>query len=121
MRICVQVSSFVAATGSLIMTCVSTASSHEQVMGIKATDGAAAAGEDDGPPHAAVFHHFTFCCATCFVLMAFTNWSLQGTPGSFELDRGAVSMWTKMGAQYISFGLYFWILVAPRLMQGRFQ
>ena len=103
------------------MTCLSTASSHDQVMGTKMTGAASAAAEDDGPPYAAVFHHFTFVCATCFVLMAFMNWSLQGTPGSFELDRGAASLWTKMAVQYVSFGLYFWILVAPRIMQGRFE
>jgi hypothetical protein len=75
--------------------------------------------EDDAPPDGAVFLHFTFMCASCFVLMAFNNWTLQGTPGRFELDRGTTSMWVKMVTQYMSFALYTWILVAPRVLGHR--
>jgi serine incorporator 1/3 len=114
-----QISSFVCAMGSLIVTCLSTASSHSEVMGIQKGRSREQDQADPTPPYDAIFLHFTFMCATCFVLMAFTNWSLDGTPGSFELDRGSTSMWTKMVAQYLSFGLYCWILIAPRIVKGR--
>jgi hypothetical protein len=114
-----QVSSFVCAMGSLIVTCLSTASSHNELMGFEKERSHGQEETDAQPPHHAIYLHFTFMCATCFVLMAFTNWSLNGTPGRFEMNLGSTSMWTKVVAEYLNYGLYCWILVAPRILKGR--
>jgi Serine incorporator (Serinc) len=119
-RSSLQVVSFLITIASLMAACFSTASSHREVMGrsLEAGQGADPA-DEDARPYDAVFLHFTFTCATCFVLMALTNWSLQGTPGRFDLDRGTASMWAKIATQWLSFLLYSWILVAPRVVNSR--
>ena len=111
--------SFIFTILSLMRTCYTTAASHKEVLGGSKDLKAAEAEDADAPPFDAIFLHFAFMCAVCFMLMAFTNWSLQGTPGRFEVDRGTVSMWMKIGTQYIGFALYAWILVAPRIVRGR--
>lgn len=114
--------SFIFTIISLVIACLSTASSHREVIGMSSQrhEADADSNEDnDAPPYDAVFLHFTFTCATCFMLMAFTNWTLQGTPGRFELDRGTTSMWMRIATQWIAFALYAWILVAPRVLKGR--
>lgn len=112
--------SFVFTIISLVIACLSTANSHHEVMGQSSQRQDADASEDeDTPPFDAIFLHFTFVCAACFMLMAFTNWTLQGTPGKFELDRGTTSMWMRIATQWIAFAMYAWILVAPQIVKGR--
>lgn len=98
------VTSFILTMVSLVVACASTAQSHSEVMGVSphsAASEASADADDSAPPYDAVYLHFTFMCATCFMIMAFTNWSLQNTPGRFELDKGTTSMWMKV--QILSF------------------
>jgi hypothetical protein len=53
-----------------------------------------------------LFFHFMLVCATGMMGMTLTNWSLRGTPGRLELDRGEPSMWMKMSMQWFCSSLY---------------
>lgn len=65
------------------------------------------------------FFHGLYMLASAYVAMLFLSWNLQNTPGKFVLDKGWISCWIHMAAQWLSCLLYAWILIAPRLLRGR--
>ena len=65
------------------------------------------------------FFHAIYMLASAYVAMLFLGWSLQNTPGKLVVDKGWVSCWFHMASQWLSYILYAWILIAPRLLRGR--
>ena len=52
-------------------------------------------------------------------LMLFLGWSLQGNEGSFVIDSGWGSFWTKLAASWLCAAMYTWSLVAHRVLSSR--
>ena len=50
---------------------------------------------------ATTFFHALLVAANGAMAMALSNWSLRGTPGKFELDRGTASLWVKMSMLWV--------------------
>ena len=73
-------------------------------------------GSLDYPPD---FFHCVYMLASAYVGMLFVGWSLQNVPGKLTVDSGWISCWFHMATQWLSFLLYTWILVAPRLLKNR--
>lgn len=88
-----------------------------QVFDLEAVAGGDAS--DDELPYSAPFFHLVFALAVCYLLMLFTNWSLGGSAGKFELDQGSASAWIKIVTQWVCYGMYAWTLVAERVLTGR--
>ena len=70
----------------------------------------------DYPPD---FFHMIYGLASAYVAMLFLGWSLTNVPGKTEVDKGWISVWFHMASQWLSFVLYIWLLIAPRVLQGR--
>ena len=52
-------------------------------------------------------------------MMLFLGWNLQGSEGSFVIDSGWGSFWTKLAASWLCAGMYTWSLVAHRVLSSR--
>jgi len=68
------------------------------------------------------FFHFTFCCASMFVMMLITNWqeiSKDSDDRSFKVNHGFAAVWVKLVSSWVVALLYIWTLVAPALFPNR--
>ena len=74
---------------------------------------------DEDLDYAPDFFHGLYMLASAYVAMLFLSWNLENTPGKLVVDKGWVSSWFHMAAQWLSYLLYTWILIAPRLLHGR--
>lgn len=74
---------------------------------------------EGGLTYAPDFFHFVYALASAYVAMLFVGWSLQDVPGRLSVDKGWASVWIHMATQWLSFAIYGWILVAPRILRGR--
>lgn len=64
-------------------------------------------GDDDKLARApTVFFHVILLTASGLMAMTLLSWTLSGTQGRFELDRGTTSMWMKMASQWLCVALY---------------
>ena len=70
----------------------------------------------DYPPD---FFHLVYVLASAYVAMLFISWNLGDVPGKLVVDKGWISVWFHMATQWLSFLVYTWILIAPRLLSGR--
>ena len=70
----------------------------------------------DYPPD---FFHLVYVLASAYVAMLFISWNLGDVPGKLVVDKGWISVWFHMATQWLSFLVYTWILLAPRLLSGR--
>ncbi len=60
-----------------------------------------------------------YLLASAYVAMLFLGWNLENVPGRTSVDKGWISCWFHMATQWLSYLLYTWILIAPRLLRGR--
>jgi len=65
------------------------------------------------------YFHFVFACASMYMAMLMTAWSLTDAEKSMYFDIGPVSMWVKMVSQWITIILYIWSLVGPCIFPNR--
>ena len=70
----------------------------------------------DYPPD---FFHAMYVLASAYVAMLFISWNLGDVPGRYVVDKGWISTWFHMATQWLSYAIYTWILLAPRIFQGR--
>lgn len=79
--------------------------------------------EDEEPeevhPLSYSFFHFVFALGAMYAAMLFTSWTNVGSSAQWSLDKGAASMWVKIGCEWAAGILYLWILSAPLLCTGR--
>eukprot|EP00238_Polyblepharides_amylifera_P010540 CAMPEP_0196576496 /NCGR_PEP_ID=MMETSP1081-20130531/5732_1 /TAXON_ID=36882 /ORGANISM="Pyramimonas amylifera, Strain CCMP720" /LENGTH=333 /DNA_ID=CAMNT_0041895111 /DNA_START=241 /DNA_END=1240 /DNA_ORIENTATION=+ len=52
--------------------------------------------------------HLTFALGCTYIAMLLSAWSLNGTSEEWELDRGWISVWVKIVAQWITGFIYTW-------------
>ena len=65
------------------------------------------------------FFHAIYMLASAYVAMLFISWNLSDVPGKLVVDKGWISCWFHMASQWLSYILYIWILIAPRILRGR--
>ena len=64
--------------------------------------------------------NFVLAIVSCWFAMALTGWgSIQSGGNVADPLVGRTSMWMIIGTQWVSLGLYFWTLIAPRLFPDR--
>lgn len=80
-------------------------------------------GEEDEPeevhPLSYSFFHAVFALGAMYAAMLFTSWSPAETFSQWELDKGAASLWVKIGCEWAAALIYVWILLAPLACTGR--
>ena len=75
--------------------------------------------DDDSLDYPPDFFHAVYILASAYVAMLFISWNLQDVPGKEVVDKGWISVWFHMATQWLTFLLYTWILIAPRILSGR--
>jgi len=78
--------------------------------------------DDEPATYSYSYFHFTFLLASMYLAMILTNWSVgTGIDQSFQLsiDNSIVSVWVKIGSEWMCMLLYFWSLVAPIVLKNR--
>lgn len=112
MNLAIQIIGFVIALVSVLLATFFS-SAEASSFGLSNKDG-----EDnlDYPPD---FFHGIYMLAAAYVAMLFLSWNLSDIPGKLVVDKGWISSWFHMASQWLSYLLYVWILIAPRLLRGR--
>jgi hypothetical protein len=75
--------------------------------------------EEDKLPYRPDLFHVVFLLASMNIAMVLSSWTLEGTPGMFEADRGEISVWVKMVLSWASALLYSWTVIAPVVLKSR--
>lgn len=75
--------------------------------------------DEEELPYRPDFFHFVFFLASMYMAMLFTNWSLQGMASELTLDSSKHSAWIKIASQWFVFLLYFWTMIAPKVLKNR--
>lgn len=52
-------------------------------------------------------------------LQVLTNWTLEGTPGYFDISRGTGSQWATAGTAWACCCFYIWVAIAPAVFPNR--
>eukprot|EP00892_Ulva_mutabilis_P011007 jgi/Ulvmu1/8279/UM041_0090.1 len=115
--------SFVITLAALLVSCFRTATSCvDFVSGSDTTKRLFVSDDIDNDrlgPNTTLVFHLSFACATCFVLMVLMNWTLEGTPGYFDVARGTGSQWATAMTAWTCCCMYIWIVVAPVICPNR--
>lgn len=75
---------------------------------------------DDGPVSETWKLDATLGLISCFIAMVLTGWGEISADGNAaNPDKGKVSMWMIISAQWFCFFLYIWTITAPRLFPDR--
>ncbi|GAA6006851.1 hypothetical protein JCM11491_003205 [Sporobolomyces phaffii] len=89
--------------------------------------------EKSGTRYNYSWFHVIFVLATMYVAMLLTNWNVvsratfleDGGPGEegqpIRIGRSHVAMWMRIVSSWVCLGLYGWSLVAPIVLEGRFD
>ncbi|XP_061347884.1 uncharacterized protein LOC133293347 isoform X2 [Gastrolobium bilobum] len=64
------------------------------------------------------FFHLIFALATMYSAMLLSGWT-SSSESSDLIDVGWVSVWVRIGTEWVTAGLYIWTLVAPLLFPDR--
>ncbi|GAA5941238.1 Tms1p [Sporobolomyces koalae] len=89
--------------------------------------------EKSGTRYNYSWFHVIFVLATMYVAMLLTNWNVvsratyaslppdsdEGSP--IRIGRSHVAMWMRVVSSWVCLGLYGWSLVAPIVLEGRFD
>eukprot|EP00891_Asterochloris_glomerata_P004622 jgi/Astpho2/4622/e_gw1.00067.172.1_t len=77
--------------------------------------------EDDMLTYRPDFFHTVFALASAYLCMLYLNWNLNELPGQQPDQRftGWISVWVKIASQWVCVLLYFWTLLAPRILRNR--
>jgi hypothetical protein len=62
--------------------------------------------EEQNTVAATVFFNLVLLCSSGYMAMSLSSWTLAGTQGKLDLDRGPTSMWMKMSSQWLCTMLY---------------
>lgn len=77
--------------------------------------------EDKGElPYRPDAFHLIFALAAMYMGMLLSNWELSANPSEmWRIDRGWISMWTKLGSKWFCEALYLWTVIAPAVCVHR--
>lgn len=79
--------------------------------------------EGEEKAHKASFYSFFYVCCflgSVYMAMLLTNWGTSdGSSNAANLEMSDLSMWVKIAAQWLTFLLYTWTLVAPLIFPDR--
>lgn len=64
------------------------------------------------------FFHVVFALASTYIAMLMTGWG-SGEGEEEQMDVGWASVWVKIASQWLAFGLYVWMLLAPMIFPDR--
>jgi hypothetical protein len=67
-----------------------------------------------------VLFHLCMAFAAIYMCMLYTNWGTNVISKRRASSTGKVSFWVNMGAEWATFVLYVWTLLAPKLCPQRF-
>lgn len=70
-------------------------------------------------PYRPDFFHLVYALASMYMAMLYTNWEISSNTTQFELSKGWISTWVKMGSKWFCEALYLWTVVAPAVCRGR--
>lgn len=115
--------SFVVTLAALLISCFRTATSYGIFIS-GSTDAVELFNMNDldndlRRPVTTLIFHTLFTCASCFMLMVLTNWTLKGTPDFFDISRGTGSQWATAGTAWACCCIYIWIVIAPAVLPNR--
>ena len=65
--------------------------------------------------------HLCMTFASIYISMLYTNWATDTASDNTARGRGNASLGVNIAAQYLAFGLYTWLLVAPMICPDRFK
>jgi len=66
-----------------------------------------------------VIFHTCMAFASIYISMLYTNWATNSASSGTTSGRSNISLGVNIGAEWLSFILYLWTLVAPTLLSGR--
>lgn len=67
-----------------------------------------------------VWFHLCMAFSAIYMCMLYTNWGTNVSSTAKASARGRISIWVNIGAQWVTFVLYIWTVVAPKVCPQRF-
>jgi len=78
--------------------------------------------DDEPATYSYSYFHFTFLLASMYLAMILTNWDVGAgidSADQLSIDSSIVSVWVKIGSEWLCMLLYLWSLVAPIVLKNR--
>jgi hypothetical protein len=68
----------------------------------------------------AFYSHIVFVFMSFYLAMVLSNWDIDRPEvSSFEYDKSLIAMWVKIACQWLTFAVFAWTLIAPRILKHR--
>ena len=63
--------------------------------------------------------HLVMAITAMYVAMLLTNWGVETDSSSTSYDLGEETVWIRIVTQWLTMGLFFWSLIAPKVLSNR--